>query len=196
MVKFLLRMYVDYIKGGVSAFVNGTFYGAIVRAARPHFQGWANAAVAGGPPAIAQAVAARVRYHPDPWGGILDFVAAPELTFARQYGDCDDFAYLTAELLRQAGMEAWLITYFYWNVKDAHVVVVYRSTSGFGFIDQGILRSGYKTLPDAVEAAAPGPKPVATVARRYGDRTDIFGKWVINANEPRGQLYAGVSKAP
>ena len=152
------------------------------------FAAWADDAAARGPEGIARATAARVTYLNDPLGGMLDYVAAPEVTWARRYGDCDDFSYLTAELLRRAAVESWLATYVCWNVKRSHVVCLYRDAGGYGLIDQGLLRDGFGTLEEAAAAARPRAAAAAQYVRRYGRGADIVGRWIV-ANGERGNTF-------
>jgi transglutaminase-like putative cysteine protease len=148
------------------------------------FAAWADDAAARGPEGIARAVAARVTYLNDPLGGMLDYVAAPEVTWARRYGDCDDFSYLTAELLRRAGVASWVATYVCWNVKRSHVVCLYYDGRGFGVIDQGYVRDRFRSLPEAAAAARPRAAVVAQYVRRYGRGADLVGRWIV-ANDER-----------
>ena len=128
------------MKWPLTLFTDAAFLSGTRRRAAAGFNAWAAKVAAGGPTAVARATAERVKYANDPLGGLVDYVAAPAVTWARRYGDCDDFAYLSAELLRRAGVESWLASHFCWNVKDSHVVCLFRSADGFGVLDQGLIR--------------------------------------------------------
>lgn len=146
------------------------------RRAAPGFDAWAAKAAAGGPEAVARATAERVTYKNDPLGGLLDYVAAPAVTWARRRGDCDDFAYLSAELLRRAGVESWIAVYFCRKVVDSHVVCLFRDASGYGVLDQGLIRGPFPTLARAAEAGNTGATTAARCVRRYGRGPDLIGK--------------------
>ena len=156
--------------------MDAAFLRGIRRRAAAGFDAWAAKAAAGGPAAVARATAERVTYARDPLGGLLDYVAAPAVTWARRYGDCDDFAYLTAELLKRAGVESWLASYLSWNVKDSHVVCLFRGADGYGVMDQGLIRGPFPTLAEAADAGNPGAKNAARYVRRYGRGADLIGK--------------------
>jgi transglutaminase-like putative cysteine protease len=151
----------------------------IRRGAAAGFAAWADDAAARGPEGIARATAARVTYLNDPLGGMLDYVAAPEVTWARRYGDCDDFSYLSAELLRRAGVASWIVTYLCWNVKHSHVVCLFYDRRAFGTIDQGYVRDGFHSLADAVAAARPPAAVAAQYVRRYARGADLIGRWIV-----------------
>lgn len=159
-----------------AAFLRGTR-----RRAAPGFDAWAAKAAAGGPVAVACATAERVTYANDPLGGLLDYVAAPAVTWARRRGDCDDFAYLTAELLRRAGVEGWVASYFCWNVGDSHVVCLFRGEDAYGVIDQGLIRGPFRTLAEAADAGNPGAKNAARCVRRYRRGADVIGKSFLDS---------------
>ncbi len=147
------------------------------------FAAWADDAAAGGTEGIARAVAARVTYINDPLGGMLDYVAAPEVAWARRRGDCDDFSYLTAELLRRAGVAGWLATYLCWNVRSSHVVCLYYDSHSFGVIDQGQVRGGFRSLADAAAAGRPNAAVAAQYVRRYGRGADLIGRRIVANGE-------------
>jgi len=157
-----------------AAFLRGTR-----RRAAAEFDAWASRVAAGGPAAIARATAERVAYANDPLGGLLDYVAAPAVTWAHRRGDCDDFAYFSAELLRRAGVESWLASYFCWKVADSHVVCLFRDANGHGVMDQGLIRGPFPTLAEAAAAGNPGAKTAARCVRRYGRGADFIGKWFL-----------------
>lgn len=150
--------------------------------AAPAFEAWATSAAAGGPPGVARAVKARLQYLNDPLGGLLDYVAAPEVTWARGHGDCDDFSYLTAEVLRRAGVECWIATFVCWNVKDSHVVCLFRLGERYALLDQGYLRMDFASREEAVNAACPSAKVAARYVRPYA--TEILGRWFSTPPAP------------
>lgn len=51
------------------------------------------------------------QWSSDPLGGNLDYHSAPRVTCARKKGDCDDYAYLWAELLKGHG-NRWILSTF------------------------------------------------------------------------------------
>jgi hypothetical protein len=179
MPDFLLAAWAVAVKWPLSFLADALFLGPFRRRAAADFPAWARGAVAAGPEGVARAVAARVKYRADPLGGLLDYVAAPEVTWGRGIGDCDDFSYLTAELLRRARFDSWLASYFCWNVKDSHVVCLYRDGAAFGLIDQGQLRRGYRSLYEAATAAQPESGVAARYVRRYGLGADLIGRWIV-----------------
>ena len=185
MIAFLVAAWSVAVKWPLTLLFDALSLRPVRRRAAAGFAAWAGDAAARGPEGIARATAARVTYLNDPLGGILDYVAAPEVTWARRYGDCDDFSYLTAELLRRAGVAGWLATYLCWNVKRSHVVCLYRDAGGYGLIDQGLLRDGFGTLEEAAAAARPRAAVAAQYVRRYGRGADIVGRWIV-ANGERG----------
>jgi transglutaminase-like putative cysteine protease len=176
MLDFLLAGWLAVVKWPLTLFMDAAFLRGTRRRAAPGFDAWATKVAAGGPHAVARATAQRVAYENDPLGGLLDHVAAPAVTWARRRGDCDDFAYLSAELLRRAGVECWLASYFCWHVNDSHVVCLFRHASGYGVMDQGLIRGPFPTLAEAADAGNPGAKTVARYVRRYGRGPDLIGK--------------------
>jgi transglutaminase-like putative cysteine protease len=186
MLTFLVATWSVAVKWPLTLLVDALLLRRVRRGAGAAFAAWADDAAARGPEGIARAVADRVTYLNDPLGGLLDYVAAPAATWARRHGDCDDFSYLTAELLRRAGVESWVATYVCWNVKDSHVVCLYRGAGGYGFIDQGLLRDGFPTLAEAAAAARPKAAVAAQYVRRYGRGADLVGRWV-SKNESEGR---------
>jgi transglutaminase-like putative cysteine protease len=176
MLDFLLAAWLAAVKWPLTIFIDAAFLRGMRRRVAPAFDAWAAKAAAGGPAAIARATAERVTYANDPLGGLLDYVAAPAVTWARRYGDCDDFAYLTAELLRRADVESWVVSYLSRNVKDSHVVCLFRNADGYGVLDQGLIRGPFRTLAEAADAGNPGAKNAARWVRRYGRGADLIGK--------------------
>ena len=180
---FLLAVWLAVVKWPLTWFVDAAFLRGTRRRAAAGFDAWAAKAAAGGPAAVARATAERVTYANDPLGGLLDYVAAPAVTWARRYGDCDDFAYLTAELLKRAGVECWIASYLSWNVKDSHVVCLFRDADGYGVIDQGLIRGPFDTLAEAADAGNPGAKNAARHVRRYGRGADLIGKCFLKKQQ-------------
>ncbi|UCH77297.1 MAG: hypothetical protein JSU81_06025 [Candidatus Coatesbacteria bacterium] len=175
MAEFPVKIWLAAVKWPLTFFFNRFVLRRTRLRATPAFAAWATAAAAGGPPAIATAVKTRVRYANDPFGGLLDYVAAPEVTWARGWGDCDDFSYLTAEVLRRAGVECWIATYVCWNVKDSHVVCLFRLGERYALLDQGELRMDLASLAEAAREA----RPTATVAAQYVRPylAEAIGRW-------------------
>lgn len=167
------------VKWPLSFLADALFLGSFRGRAAAGFSAWARNAGPRGPEGVARAIAGRVKYSPDPLGGLLDYVATPEVTWRRGIGDCDDFSYLTAEMLRRARIDSWLASYLCWNVKDSHVVCLYRAGGVFGIIDQGHLRRGYRSLDEAAAAAQPEGGIAARYVRRYGRGADLIGRWIV-----------------
>jgi transglutaminase-like putative cysteine protease len=183
MIAFIVAAWSVAVKWPLTMLFDTLLLRSVRLGAAAAFAAWADEAAARGPEGIARAVAARVKYLNDPLGGMLDYVAAPEITWARRRGDCDDFSYLTAELLRRAGVAGWLATYLCWNVKRSHVVCLYHHGRGFGVIDQGYVRGGFRSLGEAAAAARPRATVAAKYVRRYGRGADLIGRWVVANGE-------------
>jgi transglutaminase-like putative cysteine protease len=174
-----VKLWHGVVKRPLSSFTDALYYRPLRLRATAGFNAWA-AAIPPTPAAVAAAVKERVAYLSDPWRGVWDYVAAPAVTWARRAGDCDDFAYLTAELLERAGIPAWVATYVTTRPGDAHVVCLYGDDGGFGYIDQGYRRDGFATLDDAATAARPASagKDLARLVVSYGARGDAIGRWL------------------
>lgn len=186
MLAFLVAAWTAVVKYPLTLLFDTLLLRRVRRGAAAGLAAWAEEVAARGPEGIARAVAERVTYFNDPLGGVLDYVAAPAVTWARRRGDCDDFSYLTAELLRRAGVASWLATYVCWRVPRSHVVCLFRDASGYGLIDQGLLRTGFPTLEEAAAAGRPGAAVAAQYVRRYSRGADLIGRWVV-ANAERAQ---------
>lgn len=176
MLGFFLAAWLAVVKWPLTLFMDAAFLRQKRRRATRGFDAWAVTVCAGGPSAIARATAERVEYENDPLGGLLDYVAAPAVTWDRRRGDCDDFAYLSAELLRRAGLESWIASYLTRNVKDSHVVCLFRDANGYAVMDQGLIRGPFPTLARAADAGNPNARNVAHCVRRYGRGPDLVGK--------------------
>ncbi len=183
MLTFVVAAWLAAVKYPLSLFFDAFLFRRVRLRAAAGFAAWAENAAARGTDGIARAVAARVTYVNDPLGGMLDYVAAPEVTWARRRGDCDDFSYLTAELLRRAGVAGWLATYVCWNVKHSHVVCLYHDSRNFGVIDQGQVRDGFDSLAGAAAAARPRATVAAQYVRRYGRGADLIGRRIVAKSE-------------
>jgi hypothetical protein len=195
MLDFVVATWLAVVKWPLTLFMDAAFLGGIRRRAAAGFEAWAAKAAEGGPAAVARAVADRVTYAPDPLGGLVDYVAAPAVTWARRYGDCDDFAYLAAELLRRAGVATWLASYFCRNVKDSHVVCLFRDAQGYGVLDQGSIRGPFHTLAEAADATSAAAKTAGRYVRRYGRGADFIGKRFLKLSiPPRGVAAAPPSR--
>ena len=178
MLDNILAIWLAVVKWPLTLFMDATFLRRTRRRAASEFAAWA-AKAAAGPAAVARATAERVAYAVDPLGGLLDYVTAPAVTWARRRGDCDDFAYLSAELLRRAGVECWLASYFCWKLEDSHVVCLFRDGNAYAVMDQGLIRGPFPTLDEAADAGNPGAKNAARYVRTYGRRPDYIGKRFI-----------------
>jgi len=186
MPTWALAAWLAAVKAPLSFLADAFHYRPLRLRAAAGFERWAAAAAAAGPAAIAAAIRERVVYVSDPLWGALDVVTAPAVTWARRAGDCDDFSYLAAELLRRAGLETWVVTYFCWRLADAHVACAYRDAEDrFGLLDQGHLTDGRPTLAAAAAAGRPSGRVAATLAQRYGRGADFIGRWIIAAGAPR-----------
>ena len=179
MLDNILAIWLAVVKWPLTLFIDATFLRGTRRRAASEFAAWADTAAAAGSAAVARATAERVTYANDPLGGLLDYVTAPAVTWARRRGDCDDFAYLSAELLRRAGVECWLASYFCWKLEDSHVVCLFRDGNAYAVMDQGLIRGPFPTLDEAADAGNPGAKNAARYVRTYGRRPDYIGKRFI-----------------
>jgi hypothetical protein len=177
MAEFAVKIWLAAVKWPLTFFFNRFVLRRTRLRATPAFAAWAATAAAGGPPGVTAAIKSRVRYVNDPLGGLLDYVAAPEVTWARGRGDCDDFSYLAAEVLRRAGVECWIATYVCWNVKDSHVVCLFRLGERYALLDQGALRMDFASLEEAAREAKPTAKVVAHYVRPYARGSETIGKW-------------------
>ncbi len=194
MTGLILAAWLVAVKWPLTLIMDGLFFRSLRRRAGNGFDAWAAAAAAQGTAAIAAAIKERVTYLADPLRGVFDYVAAPAVTWARRYGDCDDFAYLAAELLRRAGVESWLASYLCWNVKDSHTLCLFRDGARFGFLDQGEIKNDFATLVAAARAGRPSTKVAGQYVRRYGRGADLVGRWLVR-NGARPSLGAtGVGK--
>jgi len=65
----------------------------------------------------------RFRYSNDPFKGALDYVSYPEITAAKKFGDCDDFAELALEVLKDHFEVAYRL-YTFSGIFKGHVMVL------------------------------------------------------------------------
>jgi len=182
MAELPVKIWLAAVKWPLTFFFNRLLLRRTRLRAASAFETWGASAAAGGPAAVAAAITARVRYVNDPLGGLFDYVAAPEVTWARGRGDCDDFSYLAAEILRRAGVECWIATYVCWNVKDSHVVCLFRLGERYALLDQGYLRMDFASLPEAAREAKPSAKVAAQYVRPYA--REPLGRWFSQPPAP------------
>lgn len=152
---------------------------------RAAYASWAAEAGQGGPGRIARRIRERVTYHPDPLGGVVDYVAAPPLTWDRGRGDCDDFSYLAADVLARAGNLAWIINYWCWDLRSSHTVAAFRDEGGYRVLDQGTISPPYATLGEAARGEGPSAAVAAVAITRYAADWDVVGRWLSYASRER-----------
>jgi len=177
MLSALVTAWTLLVKLPLSFLATGISYRPI-RRSRAAYALWADEAGRGGPHHAALRVREHISYEPDPWGGVLDYVAAPAWTWARRRGDCDDFAYLTADALKRAGYAVWIINYWCWDIRSSHTVTAVKDDAGYRILDQGYLSTPYATLPAAAHAGRPPAAVAATAVTRYAAGFDLVGRWV------------------
>jgi hypothetical protein len=152
--------------------------------AEPSFREWLSAKRGKNPETVFSDIAERITYVIDPWHGIVDYVTAPATTWARRYGDCDDFSYLAAEALSSLGYPAWIVTYITWNLYASHTVCVLRLDCKYRVFDQGLRGGEFETLGEAVDYTKGILPPVMTrFVRRYRGRFDVPGRIVGGRRE-------------
>jgi hypothetical protein len=155
-----------------------------VEAAEHAFGAWLMENRGRDPKKVCREIAERVTYVIDPWRGVVDYVAAPALTWVRRYGDCDDFAYLAAEATSSLGYRAWIVTYITWNLYASHTVCVLRVDCKYRVFDQGLRGGVFETLGEAVDYTKGLLPPVMTrFVRRYRGRFDLPGRVVSGRRE-------------
>ncbi len=172
------------IKSLLTLAANRIIFRRQVAAAEPPFNEWLKEKRGKEPEKVCAEITERVTYLIDPWHGVVDYVTAPALTWARRYGDCDDFTYLVAEALSSLGYPAWIVTYITWNLYDSHTVCVLRVNCKYLVFDQGLRGGEFETVGDAADYIKGLLPPVMTrFVRRYRGRFDLPGRLVGGRTE-------------
>ena len=84
----------------------------------------------------------------------FDSISYPQTTWARKKDDCDGFATLAAELLKQLDdtLEPVLVTAMLHPVRASHTVCVFTRPDGrLSFFDNDALRDDFATYDDVIE---------------------------------------------
>jgi hypothetical protein len=167
------------VKALLTLAANRVIFRRQAAAAEPELREWLAENRGCDPEKICREIAERVTYVIDPWRGVVDYVAAPALTWVRRYGDCDDFAYLAAEALSSLGYQAWIVTYITWNLHASHTICVIRIDCKYRVFDQGLRGGAFETLSDAVDyTKGLLPAVMTRFVRRYQNRFDVPGRIV------------------
>jgi hypothetical protein len=184
MLRFIPFLWSITVKSLLTLGANRVIFKRKVAAAEPAFDEWLKEKRGKEPEKICAEITERVTYVIDPWHGIVDYVTAPAFTWARRYGDCDDFAYLAAESLSSLGYPAWIVTYITWNLQDSHTVCVLRVNCKYLVFDQGLRGGGFETLGGAADYIEGLLPPVMTrFVRRYRGRLDLPGRLLCGRME-------------
>ncbi|XMB86806.1 hypothetical protein RJG79_03155 [Mycoplasmatota bacterium WC44] len=69
------------------------------------------------------------KYNTDPFFGVYNTIASPEIAWKSIEGDCDDFASHLIYVSRN--YEPLLLTYFTWDVRKAHTVMLIKRGDSF-----------------------------------------------------------------
>jgi len=179
MLRFIPFLWSTTVKSLLTLAANRIIFRRQVVAAEPAFDEWLKEKRGKEPEKVCAEIAERVTYVIDPWHGTVDYVTAPAFTWARRYGDCDDFAYLAAEALSSLGYPAWIVTYITWNLYDSHTVCVLRVNCKYLVFDQGLRGGEFETLGGAADYIKGLLPPVMTrFVRRYRGRFDLPGRLV------------------
>lgn len=80
---------------------------------------------------------------------VRDSWASPEETISRKSGDCEDLAFLHAEVLRELGYESRVLAFS--KGKDGHVFCVFRKNGNYQIIDN---LNYFQTTTNSLEALA------------------------------------------
>jgi len=96
-------------------------------------------------------------YRSDPLGGLWDFYYLPHITWALRTGDCDDFAWMAADVLSQHGISSIMATFIPQKITESHVIVVYQIRgkwfwSEVGFWYQDRFHNPQETILDAAQS--------------------------------------------
>lgn len=167
------------VKALLTFAVNRLIFLRAAEEAEPSFREWLSTKRGKNPETVFSDIAERITYVVDPWHGIIDYVTAPAATWARRYGDCDDFSYLAAEALSSLGYRTWIITYITWNLYASHTVCVLRLDCKYRVFDQGLRGGEFETLGEAADYINGLLPPVMTrFVRRYRGRFDVPGRIV------------------
>jgi hypothetical protein len=92
-----------------------------------------------------------IKFRDDPLGGIWDYIACPQITWARGFGDCDDIAEIWGSLLAAKGIIAYRLTILTLPVRDSHVLCLFQDNEGWRLVDGGgIYEPSFFSREDAV----------------------------------------------
>lgn len=105
-------------------------------------------------------------YISDPLFGVYNTIASPEIVWRSLEGDCDDFASHLIQLSRN--YKPILLTYFTWNEKDAHTVVLIWNQNDYYTFNWGQLNqsSNFETCIEQLERYA-GSKIISYHTAKY-----------------------------
>lgn len=172
------------VKAVLTAVANRVIFRKAGAAAEPSFNEWLRENRGRNPAAICRGITERLTYLVDPLHGIIDYVSAPALSWARRWGDCDDFSYLAAHALTAAGYRTWVATYITWNLRSSHTVCIARIDCKYRVFDQELRKPAFETLSEAVDYTRGLLPPVMTrLVTRYRGFLDVPGR--IAAGKPR-----------
>jgi len=106
------------------------------------------------------------KYMSDPLFGVYNTIASPEVAWRILEGDCDDFASHLIQLSRN--YKPILLTYFTWNVRNAHTVVLIMNQNKYYTINWGQLyqSSSFKMCIERLEKYA-GSKIISYHTAKY-----------------------------
>ena len=93
-----------------------------------------------------QAALKQVTYRKD----CFDWTQAPELTWGRKQGDCEDFAVLSQALLKQIGIDSVILKVYTDPLKYSHAVCVFDG----GYFSNEHFRPGVFSLDEIAKRVA------------------------------------------
>jgi hypothetical protein len=92
-----------------------------------------------------------IKFRDDPLGGALDYIASPQITWARGFGDCDDVVEIWGNLLSEKRIKAYRLTILTLPICDSHVLCLFHDTEGWKLADNGgLYQQSFSTREDAV----------------------------------------------
>ena len=104
-----------------------------------------------------------VRYKADLFG---DSWSSPEETLKRRRGDCEDFAFLSEEVLSQLGYEPYVIAFMRRDTGDWHAICAFKEEGLYNYFDNFNL---VKTRTESLEC----------LTRLIGAKSDLL---ILSAN--------------
>lgn len=72
----------------------------------------------------------KFKWSSDPINGLFDYESEPWVTLFKKEGDCDDFAMLTYEILKDKGYDEIYITYCWKSTFNGHAIVIMKNFKG------------------------------------------------------------------